>query len=923
MKIDRIRISGVSPTVPGFAFAPLSVSFRVTDPDAEEVTEVLVEVSRNPSFFTVEYAKRGRLSPAGEPLDFTPAPRTRYYLRLTATADDGATEVAAPVSFETGKMGEVWTGQWIAPAEGDDCHPVFLRRFRITKPVARARAYLFAAGVYEVRLDGEKCGDEHLAPYFNDYRFALQVSTYMLDLAPGEHTLAVAVGRGWYRGRFGLDGGRTDTWGDRSALIGEVHIDYADGTREVLATDGAWVYAPDDTTLSGIYDGEDVDRTLYADGRPERPVAVLPDGGNLLRGHLTDRFSPPLRVVRTFPTREVIRTPRGETVLDFGQNFAGFVRFRCRAPRGTRVVLDYGEILQDGCFYNDNYRTARARFSFVAGGGDEWVEPRFTYFGFRYVRVTGVGDPDPADFLGCALSSEMDGTLDLVTGNATVNRLIENVRWGMRSNFVDMPTDCPQRDERLGWTGDAQVFAPTACYYADTRAFYEKFLSEVRRAQVTTGGAVPNYLPSVGFLSGTSSVWGDVATFLPHTLWERYGDKAALARHYPMMRDWVDYITRTDRENGGRHLFATGFHFGDWLALDGVTEQSMKGGTDDTYIASVYYMQSARYVAEAAEVLGYAEDAAAYAALAEEIRTAVLDEYFTPAGHLSVTTQAGYLIALRFGVWRDRAVLLRDLETRLRLDRYRIRCGFVGAPTMCKTLADAGLGRLAYRFLLREDYPSWLACVRLGATTVFERWNSVLPDGHVSGTGMNSLNHYAYGSVAEFLVTGAAGLSPTAPGFTRARIAPLVDVRLGQVDCTYRSASGDWRVAWRVTAEGGIDLTAEVPLGCRAELVLPCTGGETVTLAPGVFHRSYLPEEDVLRLFYPDTPLDEAFRDGRVAKILSERVPAFVGVARGEEAGSVTLSMLETMHYIPHDPAALDAALTEIYALRIEEVPHT
>lgn len=922
MKIDRIKVSGVSPEVLGFAFSPLSASWQVVDPLAEEVTETLIELSRDPSFLTVDYVKRGRLNAAGEPLDFTPAPRTRYFLRVTVTTDDETTAVGAPAFFETGKMGEPYEGEWIAPTEGDDCHPVFMRRFRVHKRVARARAYFFAAGVYEVRLDGEKCGEEYLAPYFNDYRFALQVSTFELTLTPGEHTLSVAVGRGWYRGRFGLEG-KTDGWGDRSALIGEVHIAYTDGTEEILPTDGTWVYAPDDTTLSGIYDGEDVDRTLYADGRPEYPVVLLPDGGNLVRAHLTDRFSPPLKVVETLPVREVIRTPRGETVLDFGQNFAGFVRFHCRASRGTAMMLDFGEILQDGCFYNDNYRTARARFSFVAGGGDEWVEPRFTYYGFRYVRVTGVEHPDPTDFLGCVLTSEMDETLRLTTGHAKVNRLIENVRWGMRSNFVDMPTDCPQRDERLGWTGDAQVFAPTACYLADTRAFYEKFLSEVRRAQVTMGGAVPNYLPSFGFLAGTSSVWGDVATFLPHTLYLQYGDKEALGRHYPMMRDWVDYITRTDRENGERHLFATGFHFGDWLALDGVTEQSMKGGTDDTYIASLYYMQSARDVAEAAEVLGLREDAETYAALADSVRCAILDEYFTPAGHLSVTTQAGYLTALRFGVWRDREVLLRDLSERLRLDRYRIRCGFVGAPTMCQTLAAQGLGRLAYRFLLREEHPSWLACVNLGATTVFERWNSVLPDGHISGTGMNSLNHYAYGSVAEFLITGAAGLSPLAPGFARARIAPLPDVRLGHIDCTYRSVSGDWRVAWAITEGGLIDLTVEVPLGCEAELILPGTGAERIALSPGIFHRVYRPDGDVLRLYYPDTPLDEAFRDGRVAEILAEQVPAFAGVAVGEEAGSVTLSMLPTMHYIPHDPAALDAALAEIYRLSMTEVPNT
>lgn len=916
MRIDRIRVCGVEDVL-GFAYAPLSVSWRVTAEEAETVTETLIELSRDPAFLSVEYAKRGRLSPTGEPLEATLLPRTRYYLRLTVTADGDRTAVGAPVSFETGKREEPYVGDWIAPEAGDDCHPVFLRMLAVPKPVARARAYLFAAGVYEVRLDGVKCGDEYLAPYFNDYRFSLQVSTFALPLSVGSHTLAVTVGRGWFRGRFGL-AGETDIWGDRSALIGEVHIDYADGTHEVIPTDAAWRYRPSDTILSGIYDGEDVDRTRGEAQACLRPVDILAEGGNLLRAHLTDRTSPPLTVWRTRAVQAVIHTPRGETVLDFGENMAGFVRFTAHLPRGATVTLDYGEILQDGCFYRDNYRSARARFTYVSGGERETVEPRFTYFGFRYVRVTGMEEIDPAAFVACALSSRMDDTLSIETGHAGVNRLLENVRRGMRSNFLDMPTDCPQRDERLGWTGDAQVFAPTACYYADTRAFYEKFLTELRAAQCTMEGAVPNYLPSFGFLAGTSSVWGDAATFLPHTLYRQYGDKEMLRRHYPLMRDWVDYITRTDLADGGRHLFATGFHFGDWLALDGVTEQSMKGGTDDTFLASLYYMQSARYVAEAAEVLGYEGDAARYRETAEAVRGAILEEYFTPSGRLAVTTQAGYLTALRFGVWRDREVLLRDLRERFRRDRYRVRCGFVGAPTLCQTLAAAGEVQLAYRMLLRESYPSWLACVALGATTIWERWNSVLEDGTISGTGMNSLNHYAYGAVAEFIVSYAAGLTPAAPGFTRARIAPMPDVRLGHIDCTYRSAAGDYRVAWRITAEGGMEVDVEIPFGCQATVVLPYGGGEQVC-THGVYHYRYRPDRDILCLYDGDTPLGEAFRDERVRAILSARVPAFAAVADGEEADATPLASLPAMHYIPHDAEALGTALREIYALHVRE----
>jgi alpha-L-rhamnosidase len=921
MIVDHIRLGGFR-DLPGAAWTEPRVTWEVRDTAAAHLDEVTVEIASDATFGDVIYTYRDPApEPCGVTLDFTPAPRTVYYLRVTVKAD-GKDATSDPFCFESGKMQEPFCAEWISTAAGDHCHPVFRKKIKPRGKVVRARAYVCALGVYELYLDGQKVGDELLAPYFNDYRYALQVSTYPLALTDErEQELQILVGRGWYSGRFGLDGGRENIWGDRPAAIAEVHLDYADGTHEVIPTDAGWVYTPSDIEDSGIYDGEVLNRLLYAGReRPTREVEVLPDGGALQKAHLCDRYSPALGVREYLPVQRVLHTPAGETVLDMGQNFAGFMEFTAQLPRATRVTLDHGEILQDGNFYNDNYRTARAQFVYVSGGERETVRAHFTYFGFRYVRVSGWENPDPDAFRGCVVYSDMDATGELTTGNAKINRLLSNCLWGMRSNFLDMPTDCPQRDERLGWTGDAQTFAPTACYLMDTRAFYEKYCRDLRAEQQTMHGGVPNYIPSFGTLAGVSSVWGDVATFLPETLYRQYGDRAALARHYPMMRDWVDYITLEDEAHGCCHLYNTGFQFGDWLALDGITPQSMKGGTDDYYIASMYYCHSTGLLAQAAEVLGYKKDAMRYSTLREKIRRAIFKEYFTPTGRLAVDTQTAYVVALRFGIYPDREKLLDQFRERLRKDRYRIKGGFVGAPRLCTTLAEAGMVGRAYDFLLQEEYPSWLYCVNLGATTIWERWNSVLPDGKISGTGMNSLNHYSYGSVVEFLYAYAAGIRPLAPGFTRARIEPCPDVRLGHVDARYRSVSGTYACAWEICENGELRVSIEIPFGCTAEVVLPGRGGRVSSLRSGTYRYTYLPDHDYRLLYTQDTALDVLARDPRAMAILFEKAPAFGGMAAGDDAekASVTLAQLPSMYYIPHDPALLDEAIKEICALRYE-----
>ena len=609
-------------------------------------------------------------------------------------------------------------------------------------------------------------------------------------------------------------------------------------------------------------------------------------------------------------------------LLFFGQVFAqesiplweGF-----DVPHGKQVTLDFGEILQEGNFYRGNYREANSQFIYVSDGKKRTVRPHFTFFGFRYVRVTGwTGELTKDMFRGCVLYSDMDRAGSIRTGNPKIDRLYENTVWGLKSNFIDMPTDCPQRNERLGWTGDAQIFAPTASYHMDTTAFFHKFELDLMDEQGFLNGAVPNYVPNIGHKADATSAWGDIGTFLPMTLWKYYGNKDELAFAYPMMKGWVDYMDRLDVNR--RYTFEPVFQFGDWLGLDGVSETSFKGGTDDQYIGAVYYYQSAKLTAQAAEILGKQEDASYYAALADNIRKGILNEYFTPNGRFAMDTQASYITALHFGLWVDRDRLIAQFKDRLKKDGFRIRCGFIGAPLLCTVLAECGLFGLAYDFLLSEGFPSWLYCVNLGATTVWERWNSVGPDGTISNTGMNSLNHYSYGSVMEFVYGWAAGIRPLEPGFRKAILAPQPDVRLPNLECSFDSAAGRYVSNTCINADGTVSVHLEIPFGCEAEVTLPRSGKPTEILPAGSYDFRYMPTEDFRKPFDENTMISLLGENEQALGILFSLVPPIGGMAKGKdpEFGYSSLAEFRHMSFLPFDPEKLEEAIEKIKNLVVE-----
>lgn len=869
MRIKNVRINGMeNPT--GFDFGTVCISWKVREASGKEQQNVKIEVSLTESFEEVLCVKEGKeLNSAAEKLDFQQNAHTRYYVRVTVTDDKGETAVSEPAYFETGKMEEPWVGKWITTEKEDTFHPLFVKRFEAKKGLASARLYICGLGLFTAELNGKKVGDEVLTPYYSNYHDEEQYITFdITENVKKQNRLTVSLGNGWFKGKFGLNN-QSNNFGDEFKLIAELRLVYEDGEVQVIGTDETWEYIGSDVEDDGIYDGEIINHLLWKEKENLPKKAVLTEA----EGKLVARYSLPVMEMEDMPIKEVIYTPLGETVLDFGQNFAGYVTFRNHLPEGTRIVFDHGEILQDGNFYNENYRSAKSQFVYVSDGRDELVRPSFTYFGFRYVRVTGwPGEAKEEDFTGKALYSKMDRTGYIETGHQGVNRLFLNALWGQKSNFIDFPTDCPQRDERLGWTGDAQVFSGTASFNMDTTAFYHKFLHDLRNEQVKYDGILPGVIPVLDPNGPIfSSVWGDIATILPMVVYEHSGNVETLRENYPMMKDWVDKITKEDKARGQKYLYDFGNQLGDWLALDGRTEQSMEGGTDAYYIGSNYYAMSVQKTATAAEILGYKEDEAYYKDLYEKIKAAIIREYFTETGRLAIDSQTGYIVALYSGIYRDKEAVVAGLKARFYKDCYKLKGGFTGAPILCRVLAENGFEEDAFYFLMQEEYPGWMHCINLGATTIWERWNSVLDDGHLSGIMMNSLNHYSYGAIVEYLYRDVAGLKALEPGFKKALITPLMNGKLKYMNMTYDSAYGEYKVSWKVLKDGNVSVDIQVPFGCSAVIGLPFYEGEVTEVAAGSYHYEYRPIEDLRQRYNHKTMFKDMMHDPEAMKVI-ERV---------------------------------------------------
>ena len=938
MKISHLKINGIKNPV-GFAFDKVLCSWKVSDTKARKQIWARIEISLKKDFKDLIAVKEGGNLKSNETqIQVSLCPHTTYYWRVKVTGDNGEIGVSDVAFFETGKRSEPWKAMWIGPDIDDKFHPVLRKQFRMSfaeKEPEKARLYICGLGVYEAYVNGKKAGEDYLAPFINDYRECFQYQTYdvteLLKSQKEEQILEIILGKGWYLGTFGLDG-EDKNFGDRMAAIAELRIEYAGGKCEIVGTDLSWQYRGSDIEDSGIYFGEILNRHLWKNRKNLWKQVDKVE----IEGRLVERYSLPLKVKEERIPVEILCTPLGETVLDMGQNFAGYMEFMADFPVGTKIEIECGEVLQKNNFYHDNYRDAAAKFIYVSDGRRETVRPHFTYYGYRYLKVSGwPRELKKMDIVGKVVYSDLDRTGFIESSDEKINRLYQNCLWSQKSNFLDMPTDCPQRSERLGWTGDAQVFAKTASYNMDTRAFFRKYLQDLRSEQKRCGGGVPNFIPNLEKISIFSSAWGDAATFLPSQLYETFGNLAEMEDYYPLMKDWVDYMTEEDEKKGKTYMFQPAMQFGDWLALDGISEQSMKGGTDDNYIGAVYYYRSTVLLAQMAKRLAeaveedygqkticifdkeYSADALKYESLAENIRQAILNEYFTPSGRLSIDTQAAYVIALKFGIYRDKEKLKKQFHDRLRRDGYKIKCGFVGAPLLCTVLCENGMENLAYHFLFQESFPSWLYCVNLGATTIWERWNSLLADGTISGTGMNSLNHYSYGSVAEFFYSHIAGILPLEAGYSRVLIEPKPNVKFHYFNCSYDSACGKYVVNWKIEENGMFNLHCEIPFGCEAEVVLPQRKERKILLS-GSYDFTYMPDKDYRNIYNSQTKLFEVAEDREVMEILKESMPSVYRIIQENdiENGMLTFEELEDKFFLGLKPEILNEVTQKIYGLK-------
>lgn len=833
MKISHLKTNRVTNPL-GFAIDTPTFSWIVSETTDTVQTAAQVTVSRDADFQQIIFDS-GKVE--GQHIDslayrppLTLQPRTRYFWKVRVWGEHESAE-SKPAWFETAKMDEPWQAAWITPDWDDtEQHPILSASFELPADAVSARAYISGLGLYHAELNGQQIGDEYLTPYCNAYDLWIQYQTFDItaQVRAGTNQLAVMLGCGWYKGRYGANRGEANFYGDRFALLCELHITLADGRDIVVASDPTWRAQPSPVLFSDIFDGEVYDARI--------PRTVLPDAAlsgtraiDIGMSRLEARRSLPVHVQEERPPLSVIHTPAGETVLDMGQNMTGWLRFKTSAPAGTRISLQFGEVLQNGNFFRENLRTAKAEYTYIADGSEVVVQPYFTFYGFRYVKVEGWhGELRLDDFTGCVVYSDMDTTGEVETSNAKVNQLFQNALWSQKGNFLDIPTDCPQRDERLGWTGDIQVFSGTACFNMDSSAFLSKYAYDLAKEQAKVGGMVPHIVPMSNLMKGGSAAWADVATVLPWNLYEFYGDADILVQQFDSMRAWVDYINRIDEATGGTRLWTQGEHFGDWLSLDASDPTSRKGGTPHDYIASAFYCYSARLVARAAAVLGKTAEAEAYGRLSAEVKAAIQREFFTPTGRLAVPTQTGYVLALYMDLVPDgfRARVQADLIARLKEDNMHLRTGFVGTPYLCRVLSNIGANDIAYRLLLNEDYPSWLYAVNLGATTIWERWNSINADGSISSTGMNSLNHYAYGSIVEWMYRDMCGINPssgddTVTGFRAARIAPKPDASLQWAKARYHSAAGQYECGWRIDDAGRLTIDIVIPFNTSATVVLP------------------------------------------------------------------------------------------------------
>jgi alpha-L-rhamnosidase len=748
--------------------------------------------------------------------------------------------------WEMGLLSQAdWKAKWIE-IEGDTQRyspaPHFRKEFQVAKSIKNARVYVTSHGFYELHLNGKKVGDQVLTPGWTSYGKRLQYQVYDVTgmLLKGNNAIGAVLGDGWYRGTLAW-GNNWAVYGKTLGLLLQLKITFSDGSETLILSDDTWKASNDGAIrMNDIYNGETYDAGKKLTGWDQAGYnekswkSVIT--GKYNNGNLIASEGSPVRKIQEIKPVKIFRTPKGKLIVDMGQNMVGWLRLKVTGNKGTVVTLRHAEVMDKfGEFYTTNLRAAKCELNYtLAGTGVEIYEPRFTFMGFRFVEVTGFPGELTADNLtGIVVHSDMAVTGSYECSNPLLNQLQHNIQWGQKGNFVDIPTDCPQRDERLGWTGDAQAFCRTAAYNMDVSSFFTKWLKDVAADQ-KPAGEIPVVIPDVLNKQGsetaeTSAGWGDVAVIAPWTMYQVYGDKRLLRTQYPSMLSWVEYIKKTA---GDDYIWNGGSIYGDWLFYHPPVNNHPEpdGYTDHDFIATAFYAYSTKIFVEAAKIFGNTEDAGVYNAIHNKIKEVFIDEYVTKAGRVGTNSQTSYVLALMFDLLPEN---LREKSARFLVDDIksrgnRLSTGFIGTPYLCHVLSDNGYTDVAYDLLLQEAYPSWLYPVKMGATTIWERWDGQKTDSTFQDPGMNSFNHYAYGAIGDWMYRVSAGIELMSPGYKHISIQPHPSKKLTYSRASFESSYGTIASGWE-RKDAKIIVTVKIPANTVATIMLPVNSASKVT----------------------------------------------------------------------------------------------
>ncbi|MEO6730420.1 MAG: family 78 glycoside hydrolase catalytic domain [Ferruginibacter sp.] len=766
----------------------------------------------------------------------------KYYWQVRVWNKDGkASSWSEPAFWQMGLLTPAdWKAKWIQPGYTEDSikrpSPLFRTQFTVAKKLTSAIAFITSHGLYEAFINGRRVGNAWLTPGWTSYNKRLQYQAYDVTnlLQNDNNTVGVTLGSGWYRGTLAW-GDNKNRYGRDLALLFQLQLTYSDGTTATIISDENWKSSVGAIRSSEIYNGEENDAREEKTGWKNVGYNDAGWSGVDVKTFdnriLTATNNEPVRKHEKFNAVRIFKSAAGEQLIDFGQNLVGFVEVKVKGNAGDKITLHHAEVLDKaGNFYTDNLRAAKQENTYILkGGGEESFEPHFTFQGFRFIKVTGFrGEIKSGNFTAVALYSDMNPTGSFSCSNPLLNQLQHNIQWGQKGNFLDVPTDCPQRDERLGWTGDAQVFSRTAAYNMQVNNFFSKWLKDVATDQLPNG-SVPYVVPNVmGENSTGSAGWADAATIIPWNMYLAYGDKKIIEQQYPSMKAWVGFMEQKSNDD----LWNTGFHFGDWLFYRPDDDNDGRAALTDKYlIAQCFFAHSTQLMINAARLLSNSADEAKYTALLNRIKAAFLKEYITPNGRLVSGSQTAYVLALHFDMLPEalRAQAAERLVKNIKDYNNHLTTGFLGTPYLCHVLNRFGYTDIAYTLLLQETYPSWLYPVKMGATTIWERWDGQKPDSSFQTPGMNSFNHYAYGAIGDWMYRVMAGIDTyeDAPGYRHIRIKPHIGGNLtfakADLQTNYGVVSSHWRIENSTTF-----LDVQVPPNTTATIYIPAKDEKTI-----------------------------------------------------------------------------------------------